>query len=195
MESTRKPAEHWLLTTPEVAEQVARASACAGEIAAADCAIELEQRLRGNHDCDNPNEELAFDSPLEAMFWIWWIACSHGFERTILTLQHHHKIQCPEGPFVVDFAIWPKRAEYRELWTPFGIELDGHTFHERTRDQVQRRDSRDRALQRFGWRLSHYSYAEFMADPELVMFDVIDTAKQAYWNLIASKSRQSGAGA
>jgi very-short-patch-repair endonuclease len=55
--------------------------------------------------------------------------------------------------YCVDFVVTPRTE--RKGWIPIAVELDGHAFHERTPAQVSHRDSRDRALQRAGWKVFH----------------------------------------
>jgi hypothetical protein len=47
------------------------------------------------------------------------------------------------------------------------VELDGHDFHERTKEQVKLRDRRDRVLQRHGWIVLHISGSELVREPQV----------------------------
>lgn len=49
--------------------------------------------------------------------------------------------------------------------TALAIELDGHDFHERTKEQAQRDKSRDRILQELGWKAIRFTGSEVYADP------------------------------
>jgi len=75
-------------------------------------------------------------------------------------------------------------------WKPIAIEVDGHAFHERTREQVERRNERDRALQQAGWTVFHFSFTEMSARPEACILEVFDFAhKQLMECLEAANAR------
>jgi very-short-patch-repair endonuclease len=54
------------------------------------------------------------------------------------------------------------------------VEVDGHAFHERTPEQVAHRNERDRALQRDGWRVFHFSWSELTQRPEQCLLDLLE---------------------
>jgi len=72
--------------------------------------------------------------------------------RWELALQH------PVGPYRVDIAV----LNAPRLWA---IEVDGHEFHERAREQVIADNERSRALQDLGWNVRRYSGTEINRDP------------------------------
>lgn len=45
-------------------------------------------------------------------------------------------------------------------------EMDGHEFHERTKEQAQRDKSRDRSIQALGYRVLRYTGSEIWANPK-----------------------------
>lgn len=57
------------------------------------------------------------------------------------------------------------------------IELDGHDFHERTKEQSQRDKSGDRALTLDGWTVLRFTGSEIFADPWIVT-DAIDRLRE-----------------
>lgn len=58
----------------------------------------------------------------------------------------------------LDFAVVSRVGQ-------IAIETDGHDFHERTKEQARRDKSRDRELQRLGWRVLRFTGSEVYADP------------------------------
>ncbi len=52
------------------------------------------------------------------------------------------------------------------------VELDGHDFHERTPEQARSDKSRDRELQRLGWRVMRFTGREVLDDPEQCLHEV-----------------------
>ena len=125
-----------------------------------------------------------FDSPLEALFWLWWSACAMGPRiDDILVLSPQHEIVLAGGErFRVDFLIEPieQRLASQSGWTPLAVEVDGHGFHERTLEQVAYRDRRDRALQQDGWKVFHFSFSEFTTRPVECVSEVMVFARNQY---------------
>lgn len=66
--------------------------------------------------------------------------------------------QEPIDRFHVDFSV-----HYRDL--RLAIELDGHEFHERTKEQAARDKSRDRKLTELGYRVVRFTGSEVWKDP------------------------------
>lgn len=56
------------------------------------------------------------------------------------------------------------------------VEVDGHDFHERTKEQAAADKQRDRFLARRGLRIIRFTGSEIYADPRAVMAEVLDTA-------------------
>lgn len=129
-----------------------------------------------------------FDSPLEAVFDMWWQAMSrmnhidHG-----ITLVPQKAVEVNGRRYRLDFSVEPTfdymrvRAEYGVVWPLIGVELDGHDYHERTREQVIQRNERDRDLQSAGWLILHYSGSELVKDPYACLTDCYDKASRAIW--------------
>jgi very-short-patch-repair endonuclease len=68
--------------------------------------------------------------------------------------------QFEAGPYRLDFAILPASS-----LIGIAIELDGHDFHERTKQQAQRDKARDRYLASQGWRVLRFTGSEVWRDP------------------------------
>ncbi|WP_277969291.1 endonuclease domain-containing protein [Sphingomonas echinoides] len=54
------------------------------------------------------------------------------------------------------------------------VEVDGHDFHERTKEQAQRDKARDRALVSQGYRVLRFTGSEVFADPLSVALEAIE---------------------
>ncbi len=143
---------------------------------------------------------LEFDSPLEVVFWVWWQAARQVdlFCRENVDLQPHVDVEASGSRYVIDFVVSPdtrKTAQYvKERFPLIGVELDGHAYHETTPDQATSRNQRDRTLQRAGWHLFHFSFKEFMNDPEQCLWEVVEFARKAYWQAIAQHAEQRSSG-
>ena len=138
-------------------------------------------------------ESLVVESPLEAAFLLTWHVIGQAVRaRDVASAQIYLVAQWPVEvggrSYRLDFIVsHERRPEYeaRDLSAPLiAVELDGHDFHERTKEQVASRDQRDRDLQIAGWRVFHFSGSVFHADPVGCVSQVFDYANQAYWPLI-----------
>ena len=66
------------------------------------------------------------------------------------------------GTWPVDFVVAIRLGEAE---IKIVIECDGHDFHERTKEQAARDRSRDRELQRLGFKIMRFTGAEIWRDP------------------------------
>jgi len=131
------------------------------------------------------SSSLRFDSPLEVMFWTWWEAAI-ALDDSItdhITLVPQAEVIVSGKLFRVDFVVQPIQPEIALApeWVPIAVEVDGHGFHERTREQVMYRDQRDRALQSAGWRVFHFSFGEFTAKPLPSVSEVINFSRGQWY--------------
>lgn len=139
------------------------------------------------------------DSPLEAIFAGWWIgmnllfACPPGTEAPI-ALAPQVTVDCGSDRYRLDFqvvltdpnnALGQAARRHRIEFPKIGVELDGHEFHERTKEQVQLRDRRDRALQIDGWSVFHISGSELYRNGYQAVFDVYGHAHDAFVEMAA----------
>lgn len=126
------------------------------------------------------------DSPLEAAFDMWWLVMVAGerISTDIDRIPQHPVVACGNR-YRVDFMLQPSYDRMRALydagldWPKIAVELDGHDFHERTKEQVTHRNGRDRDLQAEGWLVLHYSGSEFVRDPVACVEDAFMKAHQA----------------
>lgn len=112
------------------------------------------------------------DSPLEWAFLTCWGVFLSAVPGDInYPCPFGLRPQAEAGRFRLDFQIVPMTdgPDAARLALPdfplIGIELDGHDFHEKTKEQVTRRNQRDRELAAAGWTILRYSGSEFYKDP------------------------------
>lgn len=72
----------------------------------------------------------------------------------------------------LDFAAFCKKAKV-------AVELDGHNFHERTKEQARRDKSRDRLLTIEGWKVVRFAGSEVWADPHVCAYQVLTIVLQS----------------
>lgn len=150
-------------------ELVARHIALAAQTRLAELAAELDGWLRYRLDRPNAFNDAPLESPLEAIFLVWWHATV--FMNVKYDLVAQHEIECGGERFRADFALWPMELSRRNE-IPLLVELDGHSFHEKTPEQVATRNSRDRTLQLAGYTVLHFSYREMTTNPIQCINDV-----------------------
>lgn len=127
---------------------------------------------------------LNLESPLEAIFYIWWKALTDGgmWERE-LRLYTQQEVEVSGVRFRLDFVVAEASdhpTPQSNVFTPIAVEVDGHTFHEKTPDQVAYRNQRDRLLQQAGWTVFHFSWAEMTTRPEECIGEVLGVARDRY---------------
>jgi hypothetical protein len=75
-------------------------------------------------------------------------------------------VHLPELRCRLDFALLPEvQAQANGVRYRVAVELDGHDFHERTKEQARRDKQRDRVLQTAGWIVLRFAGSEVFADP------------------------------
>lgn len=111
------------------------------------------------------------DSPLEAAFAVWFDHVARVVSGGDMYLLEQHEVIANGNNYRLDFIVVHFGHEGHEH-TKIAVELDGHAFHEKTLEQVTRRNQRDRDLQLAGWRVMHYSFSEFVKQPLHAAIDV-----------------------
>ena len=130
-------------------------------------------------------------SPIEAVFAVWWHSLGRAEEWTV-DLIPQREVDVAGRRFRIDFAVMDREVDrawdaYREFGLDYpniAIEMDGHDFHERTKEQVALRNERDRLLQTHGWMVLHYSGSEIARDPEKVVRSAYDIVSDAHYRFV-----------
>jgi len=136
-------------------------------------ALEVRQHIAASYFRDDvSNACLKCNSPLEAAFAAWWIAAVQTDPDRALLIEQQVPVCLSGAQYRLDFVVSVNpEGLYGSYLTAdrepprIAIELDGHEFHERTKEQVDLRNARDRALQINGWIVIHLSGSEFNRDP------------------------------
>lgn len=133
-----------------------------------------------------------FESPIELIFLAWWEAFETSWIHVnwgqvsgpSLQLVRQHEVEIDGNKFRLDFRVAARVSEHqrphRGLFPNIAIELDGHDFHEKTKDQVTRRNWRDRLLQQHGWRVFHVSGSELARHPLDVTREIHQHCREEY---------------
>lgn len=118
--------------------------------------------------------ELA-ESPIEVLFLMAFGV--HKVTNHRLAIQPQRQV----GKYRVDVAI----CEVGDWDGRLHIELDGHQFHERTKEQAERDRSRDRWFALQGMRLIRFTGREVWRDPEKCVTEAVES-------YFADRARRSG---
>lgn len=135
-------------------------------------------------------------SPIEQQFYVQWLRVVFEFARipmassnalggwglsTLvtapfmwLTLSPQQTIKLDGHVYRVDFLVEIEREN--KTFYYIVVELDGHDFHERTKEQAKRDKSRDRTLVRHGYSVLRFTGSEIYNNPREAVKDVLRTA-------------------
>ncbi|KAF0129580.1 MAG: hypothetical protein FD152_2193 [Xanthobacteraceae bacterium] len=108
-------------------------------------------------------------SPVEQLFIVQWRYLDAS-RRYKLTLSPQEMVETEAGRFTVDFVV---RSPDRE---PVAIEIDGHDFHEKTKEQVASDKRRERAIVKKGFKLLRFTGSEITRNPRACVADVVELA-------------------
>jgi len=110
-------------------------------------------------------------SPIEQIFLMEWRFAKLD-EALSVRLLPQQPIETADGKFTVDFLVShtdPARQDFRVV-----IELDGHDFHDRTKDQAARDKRRDRAILRAGHVVMRFTGSEVYRNAQRCVAEVAE---------------------
>lgn len=125
------------------------------------------------------------ESPIEKMFAYALYARLYGFDERFIEHAYNVKI----GPYRVDVLLeWTGDAGGGlPAVASLIVELDGHDFHEKTKEQAARDKKRDRYLQSLGYRVLRYSGSEIWRAPGEAAHEAVSQLSR----MVNEKRRQS----
>lgn len=117
-------------------------------------------------------------SPIEQIFyaaWDYYNLLNARYIGTCIYLTPQKKV----GPFYLDFEVGfldsfvnhpvnvptRKLKELSDELPKWGIEIDGHDFHEKTKEQVAKDKQRERAIMNEGYKIYRFSGSEVFKHP------------------------------
>ena len=161
-----------------------------GEYASFIC--DIEEQMEAAEEKDTP-----IVSPVEQMFLIGWnfwrrshLCAWRPEERPGLRPQYKDKTT---GKYRIDFTVDFIEAivncpidsifcnNEQEIFSRFpeplvGIEIDGHQWHEKTKEQARRDKERERFLVAAGWKILRFTGSEVFNDTDKCVCEVLDCA-------------------
>jgi hypothetical protein len=136
-------------------------------------------------------------SPVEQMFLIEWHIRRHWADQSDpsdrFDLRPQYQNEKLTGKYRLDFSIdfltgiincpsdsiYFKREEATVKAVPeplLGIEIDGHEWHERTKEQARRDKERERFLVAKGWKILRFTGSEVFKKPGECVTEVVECA-------------------
>lgn len=126
------------------------------------------------------------ESPIEQMFYIeWFFRENKPNSRPPFNLEFQYQDETTgkyKIDFIVSFGIDAYFAYndkipfdiFKTIKSPqLGIELDGHVWHEKTKEQVQYHKERERFLVSNGWKLLRFTGSEIYKDTKKCVDEVL----------------------
>lgn len=141
-------------------------------------------RLNFNSYMETSCQELGMQSPIEQMFWVAIHAVANAnfieVSPSPLTINGsaifyglHIKPQVSMGRYRVDFVLTNYDCERPESVV---VELDGHAFHDKTKEQRAYEKARDRFMVKSGYKVLHFTGSEVFASPYKVAHECMTVA-------------------
>lgn len=108
--------------------------------------------------CESPIEQLFLVGLLSEGTWAGIDGVPNAVKADTTIVEVQKRVAVDAEVFRVDFALWEER-------TGIAVELDGHDWHERTKEQAERDKSRDRKLLAAGIPVVRFAGSEIWRDP------------------------------
>jgi very-short-patch-repair endonuclease len=93
-------------------------------------------------------------------------------ERFKIKLIPQKQVNTDSGTYYLDFLIIPQDKRITEF--KIAIELDGHDFHEKTKQQVARDRKRERKIISKGYTMLRFTGSEVYNNPRACINEVAD---------------------
>lgn len=118
---------------------------------------------------------LKTESPIEGLFALAMVAVTKWSD-------YEWDQQVQIGPYRVDVLITMTDLTFSPDSLSLVVELDGHDFHEKTKEQARQDKKRDRALMELGYPVVRFAGSEVWADPFECAREALRLLATAYWN-------------
>lgn len=133
------------------------------------------------------------ESPIEEMFGYALLGLD-----SYPTDHQTFRQQVPIGKYRVDFLLsfvdpgMAKDGGTDATPAQLVVELDGHDFHERTKEQAKRDKSRDRALIDAGYQVIRFTGSEVYADPVKCAKEASELVGRIYYTRVLGRPLVGG---
>lgn len=158
----------------------------------------FQQGLSDYFDSQLENLNMAFKyqkfgSPIEKLFYAAWYSMQWSYDDFCLTPQW--KVEVGGKRLFLDFKVsapFLTRFYIKEPHYTIGVEIDGHDYHERTKEQARKDKSRQRLLEKNNYRIIRFTGSEIFKDPMACTDEAYSFALQVtYENHCLADSKNS----
>jgi very-short-patch-repair endonuclease len=105
-------------------------------------------------------------SPVEQIFLMEWRYLEMDRKHNV-TIKPQTQMTVAGSTYRIDFVVtWPEQKQ------KLAIEIDGHEFHEKTKQQAARDRARERSIVREGYTIMRYTGSEVFANPRKCVQEV-----------------------
>lgn len=130
-------------------------------------------------------------SPIEILFAMEYVAhqmrVPDNEYTSAINLKPNQKIVCSNGrTYYADFIF--ESQKYKTDHLMLLIELDGHEFHEKTKEQVEKDKARERALIKDGYTLLRYAGTEIKRSSITCVAEAFQLYKKRLLQAVAGES-------
>jgi very-short-patch-repair endonuclease len=106
-------------------------------------------------------------SPIEQIFLMEWRFLRVD-ERYGVKIRPQDMLKVGEHNYSIDFVVQTRGT------TKLAIELDGHDFHEKTKEQAARDRQRERTIVKHGYTIFRFTGSEVFRNPRRCVEEVVD---------------------
>ena len=113
------------------------------------------------------------ESPIEQILWLTLNLYALKFNKKYV-FEEQAEIEANGKSYRIDFLYQEDYEEDIEHPFRLAIECDGHDYHEKTKEQVIKRNKRDMDLKMAGYDVLHYSGSQIFKKPMGCVIDIFD---------------------
>ena len=134
-------------------------------------ALENEDSMRIFVTCIGLPENC--ESPIEQILWIALNFCALNSNNWYM-FEEQAEVEANGNKYRLDFLYEEDYMDNVDNPLHLAIECDGHEFHEKTKEQVEKRNKRDMDLKLAGYDILHYSGSQIYKNPIKCALEILD---------------------
>ena len=113
------------------------------------------------------------ESPIEQILWIALNFCTLNTGKHYVFAEQV-EVEANGKEYRLDFLYEEYYMDIIDNPLHLAIECDGHDFHEKTKEQVEKRNKRDMDLKLAGYDILHYSGSQIFKNPIKCAMEILD---------------------
>lgn len=113
------------------------------------------------------------ESPIEQILWMALNFCTLNSGKDYI-FDEQAEVEANGNKYRLDFLYEEDYMDFTDNPLLLAIECDGHDFHEKTKEQVEKRNKRDMDLKLAGYDILHYSGSQIYKNPIKCAMEILD---------------------